>query len=327
MDVGNGIRGGTPAVPVEISRIIPGDGGVPGGPAVHSAWWFHNPVGHENRYVFTAQEGPGLLPVSSTGDIHVIDVSDLSQPREVAVYHMSTDPSSGSHNFWMDEPAQILYASYYNGGVVALDVSGVLAGNLASREIARIKPTATSFIWGVQGFGGSIYATDMLAGLYQLRLGAGQSMVAAGGGNVPERFTSDLYVNGGYAYTGTWGGSARNNVPGNALKIWRLGATGAPALADSVVIDSVVTVGDVKGSADGKLLAVSTEKGFRVGLYLYSLANPARPVLVAKAMVEGGVHTARIADIGGRRYVFAAKNPGPSVTPALLIFDVTALSP
>jgi len=39
------------------------------------------------------------------------------------------------------------------------------------------------------------------------------------------------------------------------------------------------------------------------------------------------VHTAHIADIAGRQYVFAAKNPGPSVAPALLIYDVTAFRP
>jgi len=327
MDVGNGIKGGTPVHPVEISRIIPGDDGVMGGPAVHSAWWFHNPVSGENRYVFLAQEGPGVLPVSSTGDIHVIDVQDLSQPREVAFYHMNVAPPAGSHNFWMDEPSQVLYASYYNGGVVALDVSGVLSGDLASREIARVKPTATSYFWGVQGAAGSIYATDMLAGLYQIRFGVGLLTVVGGGGNVPDRFTSDLFVTGGYAYTGTWGGAARNGVPGNAIKIWRLGAGGAPAIADSVVLDSVLTVGDVKGSPDGRLLAVSADKGALAGLYIYSLANPARPVVLGRALVAAGIHTARVADIGGRRYVFAAKNPGKEVAPALLIYDVTGLRP
>ena len=34
-----------------------------------------------------------------------------------------------------------------------------------------------------------------------------------------------------------------------------------------------------------------------------------------------------VADIGGRRNVFAAKHPGTTVTPPLLIYDVTALSP
>ncbi len=327
MDAGDGRRGGTPAAPVEISRIIPSDGGVPGGPAVHSAWWFHNPVTGEKRYVFVAQEGPSAIPVSSTGDVHVIDVSDLSQPREVASYRMNVDPQAGSHNFWMDEAAQILYVSYYNGGVVALDVSGVLSGNLAAREIARVKPNPLAFVWGIQGSGGSLYATDMLAGLYQLHFGGGALSVTGGGANVPERYTSDLYVNGSWAYTGTWGGIQRNGVPGNVVKIWRLGAAGAPALADSIVIDSVVTVGDVKGSADGRLLVVAADRGPRAGLYLYSLANPSRPVLVGQTFVAGGIHTAKIADIGGRRYVFAAKNPGIAGTPALLIYDVTALNP
>jgi hypothetical protein len=326
-DVGNGIKGGSPSNPVEISRIVPSDDSVPGGPAVHSAWWFHNPVTGEARYVFVAQEGPLTIPAASSGDMHVIDVSDLSHPREVASYHINSDPSAGSHNFWMDEPAQVLYIAYYNAGVVALDVSGTLSGNLAGRELARIKPLPTSFMWGVQLSGGSLYATDFLNGLYQLRLSGNSFTIAGGGPNVPDRYTSDLWVSGSYAYTGTWGGAARNGVFGNAVKIWHLDAGGAPALADSIVLDGVVTVNDVKGSDDGKLLAVSADKGDKAGLYLYSLANPAHPSLVGEALIAGGVHTARVTQIGGRRYVFAAKNPGTPVAPALLIYDVTGLVP
>ena len=326
-DVGNGIRGGSPSNPVEVSRIVPSDDSVPGGPAVHSAWWFHNPVTGEGRYVFTSQEGPLSIPGASSGDVHVIDVSDLSHPREVAGYHMNADPSAGSHNFWMDEAAQVLYVAYYNGGVVALDVSGTLAGNLAGREIGRIKPLPSSFMWGVQLSGGSLYATDFLNGLYQLRLSGNGLAVVGGGPNVPERYTSDLWVSGSYAYTGTWGGVARNGVFGNVVKVWRLGAGGAPAIADSIVLDSVVTLNDVKGSEDGRLLAVSADKGEKAGLYLYSLSNPAHPVLVGQALVAAGIHTARVATIAGRRYVFAAKNPGTPVSPALLIYDVTGLVP
>jgi hypothetical protein len=28
-------------------------------------------------------------------------------------------PGAGAHNFWMDEPRQVLSAAFYNGGVVA----------------------------------------------------------------------------------------------------------------------------------------------------------------------------------------------------------------
>ena len=58
-------------------------------------------------------------------------------PAEVAFFRLE---GAGTHNFWMDEERQILYAAYYNGGVVALDVSGTLSGDLADRLIDRIEP-------------------------------------------------------------------------------------------------------------------------------------------------------------------------------------------
>ncbi len=326
-DVGNGMKGGSPQAPVEISRLLTAANGVPGGSAVHNAWWFHNPVTGEKRYLFIGQEGAATIPTATTGDIHVVDVSDLSQPREVAFYHMSVSPPAGTHNFWMDEPGQILYAAYYNQGVVALDVSGTLSGDLASREIARFKPASPTFVWGVHLVGTSLYATDMLNGLSQLRLSGGAFSLLSGGGNVLERYSADLWVGPSHAYTGTWGGQPRGLVFGNALKIWSLSATGAPTLIDSIIVDSVSTLSDVKGTPDGKLLIVSAEGGPRGGLYVYSLANPAKPALVAWTRVTSGLHTAKVAAIGGRTYVFAAENPGPLVTPALDIYEVTPFSP
>jgi hypothetical protein len=166
-DVGNGIRSGSPASPVEVGRLLTSDDGVQGGPAVHNGWWFHNGVTGEKRYLFIGQEGPGAIGSQSSGDIHVVDVSDLAHPVEVAFFHLD---GAGTHNFWMDEGRQILYAAYYNGGVVALDVSGTLAGDLSSRLIARIAPggAGNTYVWGVQLSGGSLYAIDMLSGLWQL---------------------------------------------------------------------------------------------------------------------------------------------------------------
>jgi hypothetical protein len=327
LDVGNGVKGGSPSSPAEISRILTSADGVSGGAQVHNAWWFHNPVTSENRYVFIGQEGPATIPTTSTGDIHVVDVSDMAHPLEVGFYHMNASPAAGTHNFWMNEAAQILYAAYYNGGVVALDVSGTLSGDLSGREITRFKPSANAFVWGVQLSGGYLYATDMLNGLYQLGISGSSFTVAGGGGNVLDRYSSDLWVGGGYAYTGTWGGASRNGILGNALKIWRLGASGAPSLIDSIVTPLISTVSDVKGSADGKVLVTSAENGPNGGLYVYTLADPAHPVLVAMTTVAAGLHTAKVADIGGRRYVFAARNPGSSATPALVIYDITAFSP
>lgn len=166
-DVGNGMRGGSPSGPVEISRFLPSDNGVPGGPAVHNGWWFHDPVSGENRYLFLGQEGPGTIGSASSGDIHVLDISDLTAPKEVAFYHRA---DAGTHNFWMDEQKQILYAAYYNAGVVGLDVSGTLSGDLAQREIAQLAEggPGNTFTWGVQLYNGSLYAIDMLTGLWRL---------------------------------------------------------------------------------------------------------------------------------------------------------------
>jgi hypothetical protein len=166
-DVGNGIRGGSPSAPVEISRLITASNDVPRGPAVHNGWWFHNPVTGERRYLFIGQEGASILGSEASGDIHVVDVSDLTKPHEVAFFHLN---GAGTHNFWMDEERQILYAAYYNAGVVALDVSGTLADNLSARLLSQLKPGGANntFTWGVQLANGFLYAIDMLSGLWQL---------------------------------------------------------------------------------------------------------------------------------------------------------------
>ena len=148
-DVGNGISGGDPSSPVEVGRVITAADGVSGGPSVHNGWWFHNPVTGEKRYLFIGQEGSGIIGSKSSGDIHVVDVSDLAHPVEVAFFHID---GAGTHNFWMDEARQILYAAYYNAGVVALDVSGTLSGDLSSRLIAKLAPggAGNTYVWGVQ---------------------------------------------------------------------------------------------------------------------------------------------------------------------------------
>ena len=170
-DIGGAARGGSVTNPVFISSIVTGpaaDNSTPAG-QVHNSWWFHDSATGENKYVFVGQEGPDVIGAQSNGDIHVVDISDIDHPAEVAHYHMGLH--EGTHNFWVDEQRQILYAAYYNGGVVALDVSGTLSGDLASREIARVAPGGTNdtYVWGVMLYGGHLYAADMLSGFWELR--------------------------------------------------------------------------------------------------------------------------------------------------------------
>jgi hypothetical protein len=314
-DVGNGLAGGSPSNPQLISTYA-----TPGG-EVHNAWWFWNPATGEKKYLFLGQEGPGRIGATSVGDIHVLDVSDLAHPNRVAWFHLD---SAGTHNFWMDEDAQVLYAAYYNQGVVALDVSGTLMGDLAGRLIDSLRPggPGETYTWGVQLAGGSLYAVDMLSGFWQLGLAGGKLSVRGGGNNVPERFGSDLAVAGGFGYTGTWGSGRTTGVVGNAVKIWRLDASGAPALVDSIVRAGIGTVSDVKVSPDGKLLMFTAERGPNSGFWFYSLQDPAKPSYLGNYLVGSGVHTGKFATIGGRLYAFGAEDPNPST---LLILDLSAI--
>jgi hypothetical protein len=180
-DVGGGGMGGRPVYPVELGVVATANG------HAHNVWWLKDPVTGSARYAFVGEESGGVLGQSSSGDIHVVDLSDVAAPREVAIY---TVPGAGAHNFSVDEQNGILYAAYYNGGVRAIDVRGDLgactAGQRTSlnagsvtlcdlskmgRELAvgltdRRDPV---FVWGVQYVSGSIYASDMLNGIWKLR--------------------------------------------------------------------------------------------------------------------------------------------------------------
>ena len=179
-DIGGGGKGGTVTAPVEIGRVKTVNG------EVHNVWWLKDPVTGINRYAFIGEEGPSI-GVSSVGDIHVVDVSTMSAPREVAFY---TVAGAGTHNFSVDEPNGILYAAYYNGGVRALDVRGDLgtcteaqkstpAGSsvpvcdlrLMGRElgIGLLDRGNPVYVWGVQYLGGAVYASDMINGIWKLR--------------------------------------------------------------------------------------------------------------------------------------------------------------
>lgn len=174
-DIGGGGRGGSPSDPVQLGTVR-----TVGGKA-HNINWFHDPVSGSKRYAFVGEEGPAAIGSTSTGDIHVVDVSDMSNPREVAFFNV---PGAGTHNFSADEPAGILYAAFYNGGVRALNVRGDLSTCTAAqksadnrcdlgkmnREAGRglLNAGMPVYVWGVQYTGGRLYASDMLNGLWRL---------------------------------------------------------------------------------------------------------------------------------------------------------------
>jgi hypothetical protein len=188
-DIGGGGRGGTVARPVRLSAIATAPVSASAGPSVHNAWWFHDPTAGgaaARRFVFVGEESTlGMVfGSSSAGDLHVVDVSDLAAPREVAVYGV---PNAGVHNVVMDEAQGILYAAFYNGGVRALDVRGDLSvcaaaqrrpdgrcdlrlmGRELGAALASGGPAGDTYVWGVELAGGKLFASDMLNGLWALQ--------------------------------------------------------------------------------------------------------------------------------------------------------------
>lgn len=179
-DIGGGGAGGTVRSPVELGRLRTVNG------AVHNVWWLKDPITGIARYALVGEEGAGKVGVSSAGDVHVVDISTPSAPREVAYY---TVPGAGTHNFSVDEQRGILYAAYYNGGVRALDVRGDLGtcpdsqratpanGTVPLCELTRmgrqlkielLDRSVPVYVWGVQYLDGAVYASDMLNGLWKL---------------------------------------------------------------------------------------------------------------------------------------------------------------
>ena len=158
LDVGNGMLGGSPANLQLVGATRTS------GLQTHNAWYW--PAG---GYVFVGEED-----FQTPGIMHVVDVTDLTNPTEVATFAV---PGDTPHNFWMDESAEILYMAWYENGVRAVDVSGELMGELdrQGREIASIQYAGSgdcagsgTCTWAPQLHGGLVYASDINSGLWVL---------------------------------------------------------------------------------------------------------------------------------------------------------------
>jgi hypothetical protein len=169
LDVGGAGKGGTPTAPVFVSRVYYPEGNT------HTAWRWKD-------YVFVGDEifpddWDIDRPIAARGYIHVVDVSDLEHPVEVAKYEV---PEAGAHNIWIDDEDETLYLAYYQAGLRALDVSGELRGDLYAqgREIDRYDTSATEgvalpnvpFAATVMLKDGQIYTVDLNSGLWIHRM-------------------------------------------------------------------------------------------------------------------------------------------------------------
>jgi hypothetical protein len=195
LDVGNGIKGGSPENPQLVSQYkydlnaLYRDVEAVGGPGfirgTHTAW-------RAGKYVFVGDEvfsatprpteGGGVVGLGRAyGRLHVIDVSNLERPREVAYYEPK---DGGTHNVWV--AGDTLYLGDYQGGLRVLDISGELRGDLLrqGREMAHVVtgdgngvvPNAPN-AWGAIYRKGLIYVPDINSGLWIVRVESKSELV------------------------------------------------------------------------------------------------------------------------------------------------------
>ena len=154
VDVGNGIAGGSPTNPVEVGRVQ--------GQLALSAWYWP-----DAGYVF----------VGNNQRVHVVDVSDLSNPVEVATFQQVA-VRGRAQNFWLDEARGILYVAWWTGGLKAIDVSGELLGELdiTGQLVGSIiygnndlRGDHVARSWGVQLHDGLVYVSEVTEGLWIFR--------------------------------------------------------------------------------------------------------------------------------------------------------------
>jgi hypothetical protein len=178
LDVGAGLKGGSPEHPQLVSQFrfnhneLYGNGWLAG---THSVFRSRNYlfIGDEVLPSFFDLTSHRRIPVR--GIVHVIDISDINNPRKVAEYPV---PEGGAHNMWVEN--DVMYMGYYSGGARIVDVSGELRGDLyrQGREIARLwtgDPDGfranLPFTWGAQPHNGLIYFNDINSGLWIVKLG------------------------------------------------------------------------------------------------------------------------------------------------------------
>jgi len=184
LDIGNGLRGGSPEKPAFVSQLkydlnhlyrrVDDMYGL-GARGTHTSW-------RHKDYIFIADEVYAAATAKghesgndlTWGRLQVVDVSDILKPKIVAWY----EPTDGGvHNIWVEGDS--LYMGAYQGGGRVVDISGELKGDLLrqGREIAwlftadsaGLKPRAT-FTWGVVVKNNTIYFNDINSGLWITRL-------------------------------------------------------------------------------------------------------------------------------------------------------------
>jgi hypothetical protein len=156
---------GSPGNPVKLGGMADPNG------HKHAAFPFIS-QSSDKFYLITGDEYGDQFGMA--GGYHFLDFTDPKNPKETAVYQV---PEAGSHNHWVY--GDTLFASYYQGGIRVVDISGELMGDIYAqgREIAFFissdpegRTPNRPNVWGTMPYKGLIYFSDMNNGLWAIKL-------------------------------------------------------------------------------------------------------------------------------------------------------------
>jgi hypothetical protein len=188
LDVGNGIKGGTPSNPQFVTQYkydldalykeVEAEGGKGFIRGTHTAW-------RHKDYIIIADEVFGNSSAEQLfagqisrahGRLQILDARDLEHLKPLAWY----EPEFGGvHNVWV--AGDTLYMGAYNAGFKAFDISGEVRGDMKEQgrligEVMTADPKGiipnAPMTWGVvvNGKDGLAYVNDFNSGLWAVRI-------------------------------------------------------------------------------------------------------------------------------------------------------------
>jgi hypothetical protein len=178
------------------------------------------------------------------------------------------------------------------------------------------------------------------AALLSLSAGAHPQARPVGHANPGGGYTADVFVHGGYAYLGSWGGSA---CPSQGVRVYDLRnparprrvATFADGRSELEVrgtwTEKTIVEHTRSPAFTGELAAVSFQhcvgtNAFR-GFGLYDVGDPRRPKRLSLVRTDpGGSHEIWLQAVRGHAYVYTAiplAERGTPLSPGFRIFDAT----
>lgn len=217
------------------------------------------------------------------------------------------------------------------GDVVQLNAEArTSSGELLDLPLSwKVVPATAGFVSGNGQFVGyasgdvsvvveSGEAADTAVVIVSPRNGLKGTFTVMSHGQDPCIFTSDLWVHGDFAYTGTAFGRCTEIGDDSRLHVWDITDPQFPVLIDSVLVGPGA-VNDVKARQDGSLAVITHDGSLSNGISLLDLTDPAHPTIITNftnGFESEGVHNVWV----DGDYVYAASSAADE---PLIVLDIS----